>query len=305
MPATVESYVPPPPGAELLRATSLSLRWRVSFDRAIGYLLPLLYLVALLPIAWIVYWVSVHALVTLNWSALTDTSPLDTHSLAVPIISTFYVMLLATVIAVVFGLFGGIATAEFLSERVAGWVRTSANLLAGTPSVVVGYFGYFAFVLYFGWGLNVISGSFTLAFFMLPYLFRTVDLAYTSVPRSIREAAYGQGARPLQYLLRIATPIAFPQVLNGVFLAMAIGVGETAPLWLTLEQSALVPTGLFQPASFLTGQIFEDYTSGPGTPGIALAFEAAFILLVVVISLNIIVRIISARFRKRVEGLFQ
>jgi phosphate transport system permease protein len=294
-----------PEGAELLRASGTRLRFRVGFDRWISYLLPLLYLVAILPIADLVWWVSVRALPTMSWSVLTNTSPLDTHSLAVPIISTFYIMAFATTLAVVFGLFGGIATAEFLPERIAGWVRTSANLLAGTPSVVIGYFGFFAFVLYFGWGLNVISGSFTLAFFMLPYLFRTVDLAYTSVPRQIREAAFGAGTRPVQYLLRIATPIAFPQVLNGVFLAMAIGVGETAPLYLTLEQSALVPTGVFQPASFLTGQIWENYTSPPGTPGVALAFESAFLLLVVVVVLNIVVRFISARFRRRVEGLFQ
>jgi len=292
-------------GAELIRASGLRLRWRVGFDRWIGRLLPLLYLVAILPIVDLVYWVSSHALPTMSWSVLTNTSPLNTHSLAVPMVSTVYIMALATSLAVVFGLFGGIATAEFLSERAAGWVRTAANLLAGTPSVVIGYFGFFAFVLYFGWGLNVISGSFTLAFFMLPYLFRTVDLAYTSVPRAIREAAYGQGARPAQYLLRVATPIAFPQVLNGVFLAMAIGVGETAPLFLTLEQSALIPTGIFQPASFLTGQIWENYSSPPGTPGVALAFESAFILLVVVVGLNVVVRFISARFRKRVEGLFQ
>ncbi len=291
-------------GAELLRASGARLRWRIGFDRWIGRLLPLLYLVAIVPILDMAYWISVHALPTLNVSVLTDTSPLDTHSLAVPIVGTFDIMLLATALAVLLGLFGGIATAEYLPERIAGWVRTSANLLAGTPSVVIGYFGFFAFVLYFGWGLNLISGAFTLAFFMLPYLFRTVDLAYTSVPRPIREAAYGQGARPTQYLLRVATPIALPQVLNGVFLAMAIGVGETAPLFLTLQQGALIPSGLFQPASFLTGQIWENYSSPPGTPGIALAFEAAFLLLVVVIGLNLVVRFISARYRRRLEGLY-
>jgi len=289
----------------LLREGGLALQWRIGFDKWIGRLLPLLYVVALLPIADMIYWIAVHALPTLTWATLTDTSVTNTHSLAVPIVGTFYIMVVATVVAVLLGLFGGIATAEFLPESVAGYARTAANLLAGTPSVVIGYFGYFAFVLYFGWGLNLIAGAVTLAFFMLPYLFRTVDLAYTSVPRAIREAAYGQGARPTQYLLRVATPIAFPQVLNGVFLAMAIGVGETAPLFLTLQQGILIPTGLFQPASFLTGQIWENYTQPQGSGGLALAFQAAFILLIVVLGLNLVVRLISGRFRKRLEGLFQ
>ena len=290
------------PGSELIRASGFRLRWRVGFDRWIGRLLPLLYLVAILPILDIVYWISVRAVPGLSWSVLTNTSPLDTTSIAVPIVSTFYIMLFATSLAVAFGLFGGIATAEFLPEGVASWVRTSANMLAGTPSIILGYFGFFTFVLYFHWGLNLISGAFTLSFFMLPYLYRTVDLAYASVPRAIREAAYGQGARPYQYILRIATPIAFPQVLNGVFLAMAIGVGETAPIVLTLQQNVLIPTSVFQPASFLTATILANY-SFPSS--VQLAFEAAFILLVVVVALNVVVRLISARFRRRLEGLFQ
>jgi phosphate transport system permease protein len=284
---------------------SIRTRWRIGFDRVIGWVLPLLFLVALLPILDIVYYISANALPTFSWNVLTSTSLTQTDVLAVPIISTFELLGLATALAVGFGLIGGIATSEFLSDRTAGWIRMTANMLAGTPSIVVGYVGYFLFVIYFGWGAVMAAGSLTLAFFMTPYIFRTADLAFSSIPRPIREAAYGAGAGPLQYVARVGAPIAFPQILTGIFLAMAIGVGETAPIFLTTATSNILPPSVFSGATYLTVLIWENFTQGPGSPLYKIAFQSAFILIVIVLGLNVIVRIISARYQKRLQGLYQ
>ena len=292
-------------GEELLYDRSARTRWRLGFDKWIGRLLPLLFIVAILPIIDLVYYVASNALPTLTWTILTSTNPYAPDALGVPIISTAEMMTAATVVAVVLGLFGGVATAEFLSDRTAAIVRTSANMLVGTPSVVLGYMGYFLFCVRFGWGLTFIAGAFTLAFFMTPYIFRIADLAFTSIPRHIREAALGSGARPYQYVVRVGAPIAFPQILNGVFLAMAIGVGETAPIVLTTTASKVLPTGAFSPVSFLTATIWENFSQPSGSPEIALAFQAALLVVIVVVGLNVIVRIISARYQRRLEGLFQ
>jgi phosphate transport system permease protein len=292
-------------GDELLYDRSAQTRFRLGFDKVMSGLLPLLFLVAILPILDLVYFIASRALPTLTWSVLTSTNPYNSDSLGVPIVSTAEVMALATVIAVALGLFGGIATAEFLTEGEATWIRMAANMLVGTPSVVLGYFGYFLFVLKFGWGYSFIAGTVTLAFFMTPYIFRTADLAFTSIPRPIREAALGSGAQPHQYILKVGTPIAFPQVLNGIFLALAIGVGETAPIVLTTTASVILPQTLTSPVTFLTATIWSNFSEPPGTPGLALAFQAAFLLLIVVVGLNILVRLISARYQKRLEGLYQ
>jgi phosphate transport system permease protein len=290
---------------DLRRGDTRGLRWRTGFDRAMGVLLPLLFAVAILPILDLVYYIASKALPAMSWQVLSSSADYQLHdALGVPIATTFLFMLLATAIAVALGLVGGIAAAEFLPERIVGWVRMSANLLAGMPSVIVGYFGYFAFVLYFGWGLNFIAGVVTLAFFMTPYVYRTVDLAYTSIPRPIREAAYGSGARPIQYILRVGTPIAFPQILTGVFLAMAIGVGETAPIILTVTPGVFVPSSLFQPAVFMTYLIWTGFSLPAGSTGLTLAFQAAFLIIVAVIALNVLVRFVAARYRKRLEGLY-
>jgi phosphate transport system permease protein len=292
---------------DLRRGATAGLRWRTGFDRWVGYLLPLLFLVALIPIIYVVYYLSLKAVPTLTWTVLTSFADYQIHdALGVPIVTTFLFVLLATLIAVGLGVVGGVATAEFLSERAAGWVRMSANLLAGMPSVIVGYFGYFAFVLYFHWGLTFIAGVVTLSFFMSPYVFRTVDLAYSSVPRPIREAAFGSGARPVQYILRVGTPIAFPQILTGIFLAMAIGVGETAPIILTVEPGLVLPTSLFSPAVFGTYLIWTGFDQATVNPVAYIsAFQVAFLIIVVVLVLNVLVRVIAARYRKRLEGLYQ
>jgi phosphate transport system permease protein len=290
---------------DVLMDRSPRTRFRLGFDRVLGWILPLLFLVAILPILDLVYFVALRGAPGLTWNVLTSTNPYQVDALRVPIISTFELMILATIFAVLLGLFGGVATAELLSDRVAGWVRMSANMLAGTPSVIVGYFGYFAFVLYFGWGLSFGAGVVTLAFFMTPYIFRTADLAFTSVPRPIREAALGSGAGPSQYILRVALPIAFPQILTGVFLSMAIGVGETAPLVLTTTPSLLAPHAWTSPVTWLPALIWENYNQPTGSPYIALAWQAAFLLILVVVALNIVVRLFAARYQKRLEGLYQ
>jgi phosphate transport system permease protein len=284
---------------------SFRTRWRIGFDRWVGYLLPLLFLVAILPILDMVYWVATKALPTLTLTILIGQNPYTTDELGVPIIGTFEIMLIATVLAVVLGLFGGIATAELLSPQAASWMRMTANMLVGTPSVIVGFFGYFVFVLYFGWGLSLIAGAVTLSIFMTPYIFRTADLAFTSVPRHIREAALGSGASPTQYIVRIATPIALPQVLTGIFLAMAIGVGETAPIVLTTTAGKLAPDSLTSPVTFMTTLIWTGFNQGANSPYFVLAFQAAFLLMVVVVGLNVVVRVVAARYQKRLEGLYQ
>lgn len=294
------------PVDDLTRDRSGHLGRRTAFDRLAGYLLPLLFGVAILPIAWLLYYVGSQALPGFTVAVLTTNPSGATGGLLAPLVGSLCILALATGIAVAFGFFGGLVTAEYLSEQWAGWVRISANVMVGTPAIIVGLFGYLAFVIYFHWGLSLAAASMALGVFMTPYVFRATDIAYGSVPPHIREAALGSGARPRQYLVRVASPIALPQVLGGVFLAMAIGVGETAPLYLTTTSVELPPTGLFQPASALTLYIWSGFQTGLILPSaVRLAFQAAFLLLVIVIGLNILVRIIAARARRRLQGLFQ
>ena len=274
--------------------------WHLGFDRYIGYILPLLFIVAVFPIVDVVYWISARGAPTLTWAALSGSGPVGLW----PAVSgSLVIMSIATAIAVLLGLFGGIATAEFLSERTASWVRLTANTLAGVPAIIIGMMGFILFVLYFGWGLVLIAGAVTTGFFMVPYVFRATDLAFASVPRHLREAALGAGARPIDYLLRVARPVATPQVLNGILFAFSLGIGEAATLVVTVGPSPIAPISLFGPANYLPGAIWDNWYS-PIPAAVTYAFQAAFILLLIVIALNVIVRLIAWRYQRRLAGVF-
>lgn len=295
---------PAPTGyADLIEARRRFARWHLGLDRYIGYLLPLLFIIAIVPIADMVYWLSVEALPTLTWTTLTTGGPSQPLGLYPAVIGTVWIMAIGLTVAILLGLFGGIATAEFLSERTAGWIRLTANTLAGMPAIIIGMMGFLVFVLYFGWGLVLIAGALTTAFFMTPYIFRSADLAFSSVPRPIREAALGAGARPIDYILRVARPIVTPQLLNGIFLALGLGIGETATVIVTVQPSSIAPQGPFSYASYLTYVIYAEYNS-PIPADVTLAFQAAFILFVIVIAINVVVRIVSWRYQRRLAGLF-
>ncbi len=302
--ATRSAPVPLAPEDDLFRDRTGRIRSRVALDRILGWTLPLLFAVAILPILDLVYWIGENALPTFTLQTITTNPSGNGGGLFAPLVGSIEILMLATGIAILFGFFGGIATAEYLPETSADLIRITANVMVGTPAIIVGLFGYIAFVLYFGWGASLIAGAFTLAIFMTPYVFRSTDIAFSTIPPHIREAALGSGARPAQYLAKVAAPIAIPQVLTGVFLAMAIGIGETAPLVLTTLQSNLPPTGLLAPSGSLPFYIWSGYQSIFESE-VRLAFQASLILLVIVIALNVVVRIIANRSRRKLEGLFQ
>lgn len=288
-----------------LFGTSARFRRRRQLDRWLGRLVPLSFLLVILPLLDLVYWIATRALPTFSWTTLTTNPEGTSGGLYGPIVGSAGILAISTAIAAAIGIAGAIYTAEFASERAAATARFTTNLLAGVPSIVVGYFGYFALVLYFGWGASLLAGSVTLSIFILPYVFRSADLAFASVPPELREASLGMGSTRGQYIRRVAFPVALPQVLNGVFLAMAIGLGETAPLLYTAFWNNFPPTGLNQPVGYLTGLIW-NYYDEPLTFGteVTMAFQAAFILMVAVIVLNIAIRIIGGIYARRLRGLY-
>jgi phosphate transport system permease protein len=290
---------------ELELADDRHVRRRVAFDRWIGRLLPLTFVAVLFPIGDLVYWIGTEALPTLSWTTLTTDPVGFGGGLYAPLTGTAYLLGIATAISTALGVLAGAYTAEFASPRVALVGRLLANLLTGTPAIVVGYFGYFALVLYTHSTFTLWAGAVTLSIFMLPYVYRVTDAAFTSVPPTQREASLGVGSTRGQYLRRVAFPIAFPQVLSGIFLAMAIGAGETAPLLFTAGWSITPAQSLSSPTSYLSGFIW-NYFDQPSNLGhlVVLSFQAAFLLIVGVLLLNVAVQVVSERYRRRLRGFF-
>jgi phosphate transport system permease protein len=294
------------PDEDGLLVASGRLRRRLFFDRAIGWVLLLAFVAVLFPLFDMIYWISANALPKMTWGTFTENQVGFGGGLYAMILGTFVLILLGTLIATAIGVVSGFYTAEYAPPAVARVARIAGNVLAGVPAIVLGYFGYYLLVLYTHWGFTTFAGGLTLGFFMTPYVYRTTDVALSTVPPSQREAALALGSRPRQYLRRVAFPIALPSILTGVFFAMALGLGEAAPVLYTAGFTSTPVTSLMQPTSFLTGAIWLFYDFPPSEGSfLTLAFQAAFLLIVIVLALNIAVQILSDRYRERLKGLFQ
>jgi phosphate transport system permease protein len=201
------------------------------------------------------------------------------------------------------GLAAGIYLAEFDTGTLGPVLRFLADVLVGVPSIVIGYFSYVTMVSDLGWKFSLAAGSIALAIISLPYICRTTEMAIRQVPQSMREAAYGLGATDSKVSLGICLPIAMPGVLTGILLALAISVGETAPLIYTAGWSNYMWTGHFtnEPVGYLTYAIWAFITE-PFESAHALAYAAAFFVTLFVLIISIVSRVAldeNIGFRRR------
>lgn len=204
-----------------------------------------------------------------------------------------------TLLLVVFGLvlvtIVGIGTAtwivEFASPRAKWLLRFAIDVLAGVPSIVIGYFLYVALVEGLGWGFSLVAGGIALAIIMLPYVTRSADLALGAVPIEMREGAAALGGRSATVFLTIALPWAAPGILTGLLVATGIGLGETAPLIYTAGWSNFMPTLALthSPVGYLTYVVWT-FISQPFAQSHALAYAAAALLMVFVFLTNLVAR---------------
>ena len=243
--------------------------------------------------SWILIAVFLRGFSALNLQVLTHVTEGTGGGLLNAIEGTLVLALGGILLAVPPGLAAGIYLAEFDSGRLAPTIRFMADVLVGVPSIVIGYFGYVTMVVALGWNMSVAAGSVALAIISLPYICRTTEMALRQVPRALREAAYALGAGDGRVTLGICVPAALPGILTGVLLALAISVGETAPLIYTAGWSSYLWTGRLthEPIGYLTYVIYSFITE-PFESAHVLAYAAAFLVTFFVLVISVIARMV-------------
>jgi phosphate transport system permease protein len=209
---------------------------------------------------------------------------------------TFVITIGAMIIAVPIGVGAGIYLSEYGHNKLGGTIRFLSDVLTGTPSIVLGYFSYIVFIISLGWGFSALAGAITIAILIVPYLARITELALRQVPNNMREAAFALGATEPTVVFKVVLPSAASGVVTGALLALAISVGETAPLIYTAGWSNYLWNGKLthEPIGFLTYVIWSFITQ-PFAESHALAFAAAFIVMLVVLAINVGVRLTVRR----------
>jgi phosphate transport system permease protein len=202
----------------------------------------------------------------------------------------------ALLLAVPLGVGAGIYVSEYRYTHWATSIGFLADVLVGVPSIVMGYFGYVTMVEGLGWNFSVAAGSIILAIICLPYICRTTELALAQIPPQLREAAYALGCGDRRVILSICLPAALPGILTGVLLALAISVGETAPLLYTAGWSNYLWDGhlTHSPIGYLTYAIWT-FINEPFAAANLLAYAAAFMVTFFVLLINIFARFVLGR----------
>jgi phosphate transport system permease protein len=204
-------------------------------------------------------------------------------------------VLVSSVIAIPIGMMAGIYLSENPRTRLAYYTGLCVDILQGVPSIVVGIIAYFWLVKPLG-TFSALSGSIALAIMMLPIVIRATEQTLLMLPPSLKEAALSLGVPYHRVILKVIVPCGFAGILSGITLSIARVIGETAPLLFTAFGSPFLSASLKKPMESLPHLIFT-YATSPYDDWHDLAWGASFILLVFVLTLNIVTKVMTRKWK--------
>ena len=209
------------------------------------------------------------------------------------IVGTLIIVGTAGLIGLPLGIAAGIYCAEYPGSRLTWVTRFVADVMNGTPSIVVGVFAW-AWIVATQKHFSALAGSAALAMLMIPMVLRTTEEMIKLVPNSLREAALALGYPRWRTSLAIVVRTTLPGIVTGSLLAVARIAGETAPLLFTALGSQYMSLDLDQPMAALPLTVFT-YATGPYDEWHRYAWAAALVLILVVFVLSIGARLAIGR----------
>ena len=257
-------------------------------------------ILAMLPLLFIAGFVVVKGISALNAAFFTKTPsyPGDPNQgIAQAFVGTAMVVGVATLISVPLGLLGGIYLSEYGKGRLASAVRFVAEVLLSTPSIVAGAFIYAVVVVTLG-SFSAFAGAVALTVLMWPIITRATEEILRLVPQEYREGSLALGIPRWRTITRIVVPTAGAGIFTAIMLAVARGLGETAPVLLTALGNDFMNTHLFRPTDTVSLRVF-NYAQQPTPQFVTIAWGGAIMLLVAVLGLSITARVLSNRQQKR------
>jgi phosphate transport system permease protein len=253
-------------------------------------------IVAVVPLASILYEVVSRGAGQINWEFLTSNNL--NGGIGPSIQGTVIIVALTSAIGIPIGVISGIYLSEYGENKYASVLRNVNNVLTEFPSIVVGITVFTLIIASITHTYSAVTGAIALAFILIPIVARTTEEALKLVPNSSREAALALGAHKWRSTFSVVLPAARSGLVTGTLLAVARIAGETAPLLFTILGSTYFFQGINGPMDALPIRIFLNSRS-PYADIQAQAWGAALILILMVLALNIGVRLASrGRIRK-------
>ena len=278
-------------------------RWRRFLSHLIVGLCGLAVLLALVPLAFVLFYVLTQGLTSLNLGFFTEMpKPVGEAGggMANSVVGTLIVVSLGAAFAIPIGIVSGIYASEYAGTRLASAVRFAADTLNGVPSIVIGVFVYGVAVLPFR-QFSAVAGGLALGIMMIPLIMRTTEELLLLVPTTLKEGALALGATRARAVFSVVVPAALPGILTGILLALARIAGETAPLLFTAFNNRFFTTDVGQPISTLTVQVFT-YAISPYRDWHRQAWAGALVLVAIVLTCSLLARVATARLERLQRG---
>jgi phosphate transport system permease protein len=215
------------------------------------------------------------------------------------VVGTLMMVGVACLAGLPIGIGAGIHCAEYPHHKLSTTARFIADVMNGTPSIVVGVFAWTWIVAKQG-HFSALAGSAALGMLMIPMVMRTTEEMIKLVPNALREAALALGYPRWRTSLTVVVRTCLPGIVTGSLLAVARVAGETAPLLFTALGNQFVSTDLTQPMAALPLVVFS-YATGPYEEWHTLAWATALVLILVVLVLSLLARW-ATRSRFTVNG---
>jgi phosphate transport system permease protein len=258
-------------------------------------------ILVILPLLLVFFYLLKQGAGSVNWAFFTELpKPVGEvgGGMANAILGTFILISLASCLGVPVGVLGGVFLSEYSHRRLNWWIRFTADIINGVPSITWGMVVYALIVLPMK-GFSVLAGGVVLGLIMIPLIMRTTEEVLQLVPNGYREAALALGIAQWRVIVQIVLRTALKGIVTGVMLALARVAGETAPLLFTAFGNAYWTHRLTEPIAALPLQIF-NYAISPYDDWHRQAWAGALVLILLISGINICVRTLTRdRFSKR------
>ena len=224
------------------------------------------------------------------------------------LIGTFLVSAIAMVVATPIGLFSAIFLAEYASPRTRSIVKPILEILAGIPSIVLGFFAIAVIspeivqrINPQASGFNILAASIAVGILSIPLVASVSEDAMRAVPRQLREASYGLGARRLTTSMRVVFPAAISGIVAALILATSRAIGETMVVALAAGASGSGARSfdIFSVGQTLTAAMASLAIGSDQVRGDSLAFPSLFFVGAVLFVITLLLNIIGDAFVRR------
>ena len=239
-----------------------------------------------------------------NWNFFTaaDSRSPEMAGIGGALVGSFYSLLVCFALAFPLGVSAAVYLEEFAPEnRFTNFIEANINNLAAVPSIIFGLLGLAVILNVFGLPRGTpLVGGVVLSLMTLPTIIIACRAALKSVPPSIREAAFGMGASPMQVVLHHVLPAALPGTLTGTIIGLAQALGETAPLLMIgmVAFIADIPATPLDPSASMPVQIYL-WAQSAERGFVEKTAAAIMVIILFLVLMNILAVFLRSRLERR------